>query len=106
MNVSFNRRTFIEEPEFRFQYHLDKRAGTAKIDYIGVKPRYRRSGIGREIVRKFVDYCRKQGIELIKIDAYKRALKFWRALGFTIGERQKYGDDLQDYYTAFLGIKT
>ncbi len=91
-------KNFIENKEFRFQFTIKK--NTAKIEYIGVKPRFRKSGIGKDVVMQFIEFCKKQNITKIEIDCYKKAVEFWKKVGFEIGNRQVAYGTIQDYYDA------
>lgn len=103
--IPFDKKKLIVEKEFRFQFTVDMKKNVAKINYIGVKPRFRRDGVGREVVTKFLDYCKKLNIRQIEIDCYKKAINFWKNLGFQIGDRQIFDGVIQDYYNAHLVLK-
>ena len=52
---------------------------------LAVAPRWRRRGIGRDLVRRGAEWLRRRDIHTIQLQYYefnRRAGSFWRALGF------------------------
>jgi len=47
-----------------------------------VRPRYRRRGIGKELVRRAVDLARRSGCEWVHVDWEARLTPFYRECGF------------------------
>lgn len=95
----------IEETnQFTFQYQIYKHI--AKINYLGVKRKFQKNGIGKKVVLDFIEKCKKMGIKHIKIDAYIGAKGFWEKIGFCIDEEPQiiYGHK-QDYHNGILLIK-
>lgn len=94
----------IEGNQYTFQYEI--KGATAKINYLGVQKRYRNSGIGKKVVKEFIEKCKKKSIKKIEIDAYKKSVPFWDKMGFTINtEPQISLGIVQDYYDGVLEIQ-
>lgn len=93
----------IENNKYTLQYEFKKR--TAKINYIGVKKRFRKNGIGKKAILDFIELCRKKEIVEIYIDAYKNSVPFWDKLGFQINhEPQIISGVVQDYHDGILKL--
>jgi GNAT superfamily N-acetyltransferase len=76
---------------------------TAKLSSIEIKPRFKAMGYGTAMVSKFEKWAKETGAKNIEIDAYKKSLKFWENVGYTLEpEFQVIGGHKQDYKT---GIK-
>ncbi|TAL37238.1 MAG: ribosomal-protein-alanine N-acetyltransferase [Spirochaetes bacterium] len=72
--------------------------GEIQLNHIAVRPRARRSGIGRMLVKALVDGLSAQGASRVLLEVRSRneeALGFYRALGFVENGRRKnyYHDD-------------
>lgn len=58
----------------------------AEITDVGVRPAYRRRGIGRALVEEAMDWVRDRGVERIEIQVASGNVEgegFWRSLGYT-----------------------
>ena len=96
--------TIEENNKYTLQYRIYKHI--AKINYLGVKKRYQKCGIGKKVVLDFIKKCKKQEIKQIKIDAYLNAIPFWEKQGFVINyEPQVINGHIQDYHDGILFIK-
>lgn len=94
----------IEETyQYTLQYSIYKK--TSKINYLGVKRKFQRNGIGKVVVLDFIQKCKMQGIEQIKIDAYSGSIKFWKKMGFSINKApQIINGCKQDYHDGILKL--
>lgn len=94
----------IEETyQYTLQYSIYKK--TSKINYLGVKRRFQRNGIGRVVVFDFIEKCKSLGINQIKIDAYTGSIKFWEKMGFTVSKVPQVIDGYkQDYHDGILKL--
>jgi ribosomal-protein-alanine N-acetyltransferase len=67
---------------------------TCEIHRIGVSKRFQGRGIGRRILEKTIEECRKRKVKEVFLEVAEdngRALKLYRRLGFkTAGERKNY----------------
>ena len=77
----------IEGNQYIFQYEI--KGTIAKINYLGVQKRYRNKGIGKKVVKEFIEKCKKKSVEKIEIDAEPQI-----SLGI-----------VQDYYDGILKIQ-
>ncbi len=94
----------IEGNQYTFQYEI--KGTTAKINYLGVQKRYRNKGIGKKVVKEFIEKCKKKSVEKIEIDAHKKSVPFWDKMGFKINaEPQISLGIVQDYYDGVLEIQ-
>lgn len=94
----------IEETnQYTLQYYIYKH--TAKINYLGVKRKLQKGGIGSSVVLKFIDKCKKLGIKQIKIDAYIESIVFWEKMGFSINkEAQIIKGHKQDFHDGIFKL--
>ncbi len=63
-----------------------------EIHEVIVLPRYRRSGVGRELIEKCIEYSRKKGRKICELwvgEKNEEAKKFYKELGFK--ELEKWG---------------
>jgi ribosomal protein S18 acetylase RimI-like enzyme len=62
------------------------------IDMVGVNPNYHRLGIGRSLVEKFCEVCRKNGVsaEVVIRDSDEILKGFFSSLGFYRGDMINY----------------
>ena len=51
----------IEGNQYIFQYEI--KGTIAKINYLGVQKRYRNKGIGKKVVKEFIEKCKKKSVE-------------------------------------------
>ncbi|MFW5912549.1 MAG: GNAT family N-acetyltransferase [Candidatus Hadarchaeota archaeon] len=82
---------------------LDSYLGDARIGWIGVRPEYRRGGIGRRLVEMAEREFRATEAEYLKVETvargdakgspYEETLKFYEAVGFDVEEVEKDGWD-------------
>ena len=63
----------------------------AQIRYMAVKDRYKRKGIGSEIVTKLEDYASSKGAKKMVLNARENALSFYLSLGYS--EKGPYQSD-------------
>ncbi len=78
----------------------------AKINYVEVKRSHRKKGYGSELVDSFLKECKSRGMRSIKINAYYKALAFWKKQKFIITpERQVSHGHIQDYHDGILCIR-
>lgn len=56
----------------------------AEIDNMGVTPQFRSKGIGRELIKHFIQWAKSKGFNSLYVNAYfanKRAIEFYQTLG-------------------------
>ncbi|HEY8424361.1 MAG TPA: ribosomal protein S18-alanine N-acetyltransferase, partial [Clostridia bacterium] len=74
----------------------------AHLDNIAVSSRYRRQGIGRQLILYILRYLENIGINKITLEvriSNTAAINLYKSLGFVIeGVRKKYYEDLEDAY--------
>ena len=88
---------FEQKKEYKFYAEIFK--DFAKITYIYVKPKFRKTGVARKRVEDFIKLCIKKNVNCIKIDAYKNSLSFWNKIGFEVNcKPQIIGNDIQHYH--------
>lgn len=57
----------------------------AEVDNMFVEPGFRSCGVGGLLMKDFLQYCKKSGVEVVKVTAYaanEAAIKFYRKNGF------------------------
>ena len=77
---------------------VDWEGMTAKIEAVVVDERFRRIGIGKKLVNRFIKLCRKQGCKAVKSRVNKRnmeAQEFHESLGFARADTYEYIRDFQ-----------
>ncbi len=86
-------------------------ASESEMMLLAVANRYRRSGIGRALVERWLEDCKSDRVErsYLEVRDGNRAIEFYRDLGFVeIGRRKSYysGEDnaLSDAITMTFGL--
>ena len=92
---------FVNQKEKDCIFYWNIKDNKAKISYIEVSPRNRKKGIASSVVKDFIKYCTINRIKHIEIDAYKKAINFWRKLSFNVDVQPQVIDGIkQDYYNG------
>lgn len=77
----------------------------AKISFLGVKPRFRKSGVASKVLKEFIELCKTKNISSIKIDAHKSCLEFWEKQGFEVNKKASIIDGTkQNYHNGIYKI--
>lgn len=66
---------------------------TAYVHLVGIDPKYRRNGVGKQLYQHFCESCKKDGLERIKaigMVGHEASQRFHTALGFEASEVPDY----------------
>jgi GNAT superfamily N-acetyltransferase len=75
----------------------------AKLRSIEIKSSLRGQGLGEKYVKEFENWAKKNGAKLVKIDAYKQSIHFWKKMGYKL---EKDFPDMYGHKQDFkIGIK-
>jgi len=100
-------RNFIQnnkEIENIFINQLDK--NTIILSYYWIKSKYRNEWIWTKLLSNFEDLLKKYKIKIIKINAYKKSINFWKKNWYIIDDKKQiYNWKIQDYYDWYKEIK-
>ena len=66
----------------RFDLNLNHEKDICYLAHIHIDQKFRRQGIGRQLITSIEDFCRKEKISEIRADYSGESIKFYSAIGF------------------------
>ena len=74
----------VVEPQKGVKIYGSIDGNEAKLGSIEIKSSLQGQGLGKKYVKEFETWAKKNGAKLVKIDAYKKSIPFWKKMGYKL----------------------